>query len=56
MKEESFGLDVISCLSHLAIAIAGFDFVDDIDIISTANTVETTGEELFDQQKKVIET
>ena len=52
MKEEGFGLNVISCVSHLPIAIAGFAFVDDTDIINATNTVETTEEELFDKQKK----
>ena len=56
MKEEGFGLNVISCLSHLSIAIAGFAFVDDTDIINAANTVETTGEELLDKQQLVIDT
>ena len=48
MKEEGFRLTVIFCLSHLSIAMAGFAFVDDMEIINTANTAETTGEELFD--------
>ena len=54
-KEEGFGLDVMSYLSHLVIAIAGFVFVDDTDIINAENTVETTGEALFDQQQKVLD-
>ena len=33
-----------------------FFFVDDIDIINSANTVETTGEDLFGQQQSVIDT
>ena len=56
MKEEGFRLTVIFCWSHLSIAMAGFAFVDDTDIINTTNTAETTGEELFDQHKKVIDT
>ena len=56
MKEEGFGLNVISCLSHLSIAIAGFAFVDDTDIINAANTLETIGEDLFDIQQTVIDT
>ena len=56
MKEEGFVLNVISSLSHLSIAIAGFAFVDDTDIINATNTVETTGEDLLDQQQLVIYT
>ena len=56
MKQEGFGLNVISCLSHLSIVIAGFVFVDDTDVSNAENTVATTGEDSFDQQQSVIET
>ena len=44
--DKGFGLNILSCLSQLALVIAGFAFVDDTDIINVATSVNTTGEEL----------
>ena len=41
MQDEGFGLNTLFCLSPLALVIAGFTFVDDIDIINTSPSVNT---------------
>ena len=47
MQDEGFGLNTLSCLSQLALVIAGFAFVDDIDIINIESSVNTIGEDLL---------
>ena len=42
MRDESFGLNALSCLSQLALVIEGFIFVDDTDIINATPSVNTT--------------
>ena len=37
MRDNGYGLDALSCLTQLALVIAGFAFVDDTDIINAAN-------------------
>ena len=56
MRDEGFGLNALSCLSELALVIAGFAFVDDIDIINVTPSVNTLGEELLHQQQRVVDT
>ena len=43
-------------MSQLALVIAGFVFVDDTDIINVAPTVNTTDEELLQQQQQLVDT
>ena len=45
MRNEGFGLDVLSILFQLSLVIVGLDFVDDTDIIDAAKSVNTGGGE-----------
>lgn len=45
MIDEGFSLDALS--SKLALVIARFVFVDDMDIINAAKSANTTGEDLL---------
>lgn len=56
MRDNGYGLDVLSCLTQLSLVIAGFAFVDDTDIINAAKSVDTTGEDLLIQQQQVVDT
>ena len=56
MQDEGFGLNALSCLSQLALVIAGFAFVDDTEIINATPSVNTTCEELLQQQQRVVDT
>ena len=56
MRDESFGLDALSCLSRLALVITGFVLVDDTDIINATKSVNTTGEWLLKKQQNVVDT
>ena len=56
MRDNSYGLDALSCLTQLALFIAGFTFVDDTDIINETKSVNTKGEELLVQQQHVVDT
>ena len=49
MRDESFGLDALLYLSQLALSIAGFVFVDDIDITNATKSVDTRREVLIQQ-------
>ena len=39
MRDNGYGLDIISCLTQLSLLIAGFSFIDDTDIINAAKSV-----------------
>ena len=54
MRYEGFGLNALSCLSQLALVIAGFVFVDDIDIINAAPSVNMIGKDLLTQQQEYV--
>ena len=54
MRYEGFGLNALSCLSQLALVIAGFAFVDDTDIINAAPSVNMIGEDLLTQQQQYV--
>ena len=56
MRDEDFGLNALSYLSQLSSVIAGFEFVDNTDIINKAPSVNTTGEEMLQQQQRVVDT
>ena len=49
MRDNEYGLDTLSCLTQLALVIAGFAFVDDTDIINAAKLVNTKGGDLLAQ-------
>ena len=50
MRDNGYGLDAISCLTQLALIIAGFAFVDDTDIINAAKLVNTKRGDILAQQ------
>ena len=56
MRDEGFGLDALSCLSQLTLVITRFAFVDNTDIINTAKSVNTTGEDLLKKQQNAFDT
>lgn len=55
MRDEGFGLDALLYLSQLALSIAGFVFVDDIDITNATKSVNSKREDLIQQQQRVID-
>ena len=56
IRYEGFGLNALSCVSQLALVIAGFACSDDTDIINADPSVKTIGEELLKQQQHVVDT
>ena len=56
MRDQGFGLDLVSYHSQLALVIAGLSFVDDTDIINTAAPVNKRGEDLLVQRQQVVDT
>ena len=55
MRDEGFGLDALLYLSQLALSIAGFVFVDDIDITNATKSVNSKREDLIQHQQRVID-
>ena len=55
MRGQSFELDIIACLSQLALVIVGFEFVDDTNIINVAKSLNTRGEEVLAQHQQEVD-
>ena len=51
MRDNGYGINVISCLTQLDLIISEFAFIDDTDIIKAAKSVNTKGEDHLSQQQ-----
>jgi hypothetical protein len=56
MRQQGFGLNIVTVFSALSVVLAGYAFVDDTDIIHAAPGVYTKGEELVPQMQCVLDT
>jgi hypothetical protein len=56
MRDSGFGLNVITALSSGAIVLAGFAFVDDIDLLHVAPHSLSTAADLIPQMQDVVDT
>ena len=56
MRSKGYGLSILSAISWNALVIAGFAFVDDADIIHTAEDPNTNNEEVLKTAQEAMDT
>ena len=56
MRQRGHGLSIISALSFSALVMAGFAFIDDTDIIHSANDPHTCSFEVLQQAQTALNT
>ena len=56
MRQKGYGLSILSALSLSALVLAGFTFVDDTDIIHSANDPNTSPSEVLYQAQDALDT